>query len=138
MKIAIAGTGYVGLANAVLLPIVLEVYGPCIYRKLHDLAVAAGVCSPADSLAAGAIKFIEAIRQMNQRMNIPQTLEGIREEDIPHLAQYAAKEANPLYPVPRLLDAEALEVFYYKAADRRKLWTPKPLTSSLRASASTF
>ena len=127
-----------GLANAVLLPIVLEVYGPCIYRKLHDLAVAAGVCSPADSLAAGAIKFIEAIRQMNQRMNIPQTLEGIREEDIPHLAQYAAKEANPLYPVPRLLDAEALEVFYYKAADRRKLWTPKPLTSSLRASASTF
>lgn len=127
-----------GLANAVLLPIVLEAYGPCIYRKLHDLAVAAGVCSPADSLAAGAIKFIEAIRQMNQRMNIPQTLEGIREEDIPHLAQYAAKEANPLYPVPRLLDAEALEVFYYKAADRRKLWTPKPLTSSLRASASTF
>lgn len=75
---------------------------------------------------------------MNQRMNIPQTLEGIREEDIPHLAQYAAKEANPLYPVPRLLDAEALEVFYYKAADRRKLWMPKPLTSSLRASASTF
>lgn len=29
-----------GLANAVLLPIVLEAYGPCIYRKLHDLAVA--------------------------------------------------------------------------------------------------
>ena len=39
---------------------------------------------------------------MNLSMNIPETLDGIRNEDIPKLARYADKEANPLYPVPVL------------------------------------
>jgi hypothetical protein len=30
------------------------------------------------------------------------------------LAGYADKEANPLYPVPVLMDAKTLEQFYYK------------------------
>ena len=38
----------------------------------------------------------------------------IREQDIPRLAHYADKEANPLYPVPVLMDAGELEQFYYK------------------------
>ena len=37
----------------------------------------------------------------------------IKEEDIPKMAKYADKEANPLYPVPVLMDAKALEQFYY-------------------------
>ena len=37
----------------------------------------------------------------------------IREEDIPKLAHYADKEANPLYPVPVLMNARELENFYY-------------------------
>ena len=41
---------------------------------------------------------------MNISMNIPETLDGIRNEDIPKLACYADKEANPLYPVPTLWD----------------------------------
>ena len=45
-------------------------------------------------------------------MDIPSKLEGIQEEDIPALARYADKEANPLYPVPVLLDASQLEAFY--------------------------
>ena len=88
------------------------------------------------SLGQGML-VARAVENQERGLSLEENAAAIR-EDIPHLAQYAAKEANPLYPVPRLLDAEALEVFYYKAADRRKLWTPKPLTSSLRASASTF
>ena len=34
-------------------------------------------------------------------------------EDIQRLAQYADREANPLYPVPVLMDAGQLEHFYY-------------------------
>ena len=75
---------------------------------------------------------------MNQRMNIPQTLEGIREEDIPHLAQYAAKEANPSIPCPGFWTRKLWRSSTIKPQIRRKLWMPKPLTSSLRASASTF
>lgn len=101
-----------GLANAVLLPYVLERYGSCIHRKLHDLAVAAGVADAQESDADAAAKFIRAIRQLNARMGIPETLEGIRPEDIPVMAAHAEKEANPLYPVPRLMTREELTFFY--------------------------
>ena len=45
-------------------------------------------------------------------MDIPETIPEIRRADIPQLARYADKEANPLYPVPRLMDAGELERFY--------------------------
>lgn len=107
-----------GLANAVLLPYVLESYGSCIHRKLHDLAVAAGVASPQEEDAIAAAKFIRAIRQLNARMGIPETLEGIRPEDIPVMAAHAEKEANPLYPVPRLMTREELTFFYEQVAGK--------------------
>ena len=107
-----------GLANAVLLPYVLERYGSCIHRKLHDLAVAAGVASPQEEDADAAAKFIRAIRQLNARMGIPETLEGIRPEDIPVMAAHAEKEANPLYPVPRLMTREELTFFYEQVAGK--------------------
>ena len=107
-----------GLANAVLLPYVLESYGSCIHRKLHDLAVAAGVASPQEADTGATVKFIRAIRQLNARMGIPETLEGIRPEDIPVMAAHAEKEANPLYPVPRLMTREELTFFYEQVAGK--------------------
>lgn len=107
-----------GLANAVLLPYVLERYGSCIHRKLHDLAIAAGVADAQESDAGAAAKFIRAIRQLNARMGIPATLEGIRPEDIPVMAAHAEKEANPLYPVPRLMTREELTFFYEQVAGK--------------------
>ena len=107
-----------GLANAVLLPYVLESYGSCIHRKLHDLAVAAGIASPQEEDAGAAAKFIRAIRQLNARMGIPETLEGIRPEDIPVMAAHAEKEANPLYPVPRLMTRDELTFFYEQVAGK--------------------
>lgn len=107
-----------GLANAVLLPYVLESYGSCIHRKLHELAVAAGVARAQEDDAAAAAKFICAIRQLNARMGIPETLEGIRPEDIPVMAAHAEKEANPLYPVPRLMTREELMGFYAQVAGK--------------------
>lgn len=49
-------------------------------------------------------------------MNIPTHLEGIRPEDIPVMAEHAQREANPLYPVPRLLTRAELEPFYHQLA----------------------
>lgn len=109
-----------GLANAVLMPIVLEAYGKPAYKKLHELGVAAGVASKEDTHQEGAEKFIKAIRELNERMNIPTTLPGIKKEDIPTMAKHAAKEANPLYPVPVLMNAKELETFYEKVADWSK------------------
>lgn len=109
-----------GLANAVLLPYVLEAYGPPAHKKCKDIAVAMGLAdddTPADVAAAG---LIAEIRRMNKAMNIPQKLPGIRKADISRLAKYADREANPLYPVPRLMDAAQLERFYYDVMEETK------------------
>ena len=108
-----------GLANSVLMPIVLEEYGATAYKKLHKLGIAAGVAAEQDSHKEGAEKFIKAIRTLNSNMKIPETLSGIKKEDIPGMAKHAAKEANPMYPVPKLMNAKELEQFYYKVADWR-------------------
>ena len=101
-----------GLANAVLLPEVLESYGSCIHQKLHMLGCAAGVCTEQDSIKAGAGKFIASIRTLNKNMGIPDFLSGIQERDIETMSVHAAKEANPLYPVPKLMTRKELEAFY--------------------------
>lgn len=101
-----------GLANSVLMPVVLEKYGSAVYKKLHQMAVAGGVCLDSDTHEVAAKKFIQAIRDLNKYMGIPETFDAIREEDIPHMVSYAEKEANPLYPVPVLMDKNELEYFY--------------------------
>ena len=102
-----------GLANAVLLPYVLDAYGDTVYHKLKTLGIAAGVCDEAMPAKDAAETFIAWIREMNARMDIPTKLKGIRREDIPELAKKADKEGNPFYPVPKLFDAQELERFYY-------------------------
>ena len=62
-----------GLANAVLMPIVLEAYGPCVHQKLWALGRAAGVVSKSDPFPEGARAFIGAIRDLNDRMGLPRS-----------------------------------------------------------------
>lgn len=59
------------------MPYVLKSYGESVYKKLHELGMAAGVCTP----------------------------------------EQGDQEANPLYPVPRLMTAKEPERVYYQIAD---------------------
>lgn len=102
-----------GLANAVLLPFVLEAYGSSIHKKLYRLALEARIVKKGTPYNEAAEKFIDAIQDMKKRFNIGDTIKEIKEVDIPKLSHYADKEANPLYPVPVLMDAKELEQFYY-------------------------
>lgn len=102
-----------GLANAVLLPYVLESYGESIHKPAKDIAVAMGIADKETPTEKATKLLIEKIRKMNKNMGIPQKLSGIEKSDIPELAAYAEKEANPLYPVPKLFTAKELEKFYY-------------------------
>lgn len=102
-----------GLANAVLLPYVLDAYGSAIYKKGKQLAIAMHLADDSTDAAVATHRFIAKIRQMNENMGIPAKLKGIRREDIAQLAAYADKEANPLYPVPVLMDKAELERFYF-------------------------
>ena len=108
-----------GLANSVLMPIVLEKYGKCIHKKLKQLAIAAGIAMESDSAEEAANNFISTIRKMNKQMGIPEKLQGIKKEDIKIMAKHAAHEANPLYPVPKLMSAKQLEQFYYDVMEEK-------------------
>ncbi|HJB35476.1 MAG TPA: iron-containing alcohol dehydrogenase [Candidatus Blautia merdipullorum] len=109
-----------GLANAVILPMMLEAYGEKIHKKLARLAVAAGLADPDTPDYDAAKRFIQAIKDMKKHFGIGDRIPQIRETDIPKLAYYADKEANPLYPVPVLLNAAELEPFYYRLMDTRE------------------
>ena len=56
--------------------------------------------------------FVRAIKKMNADMGIPAKLSCIRPEDIETMSRFADREGNPLYPVPRLMDARDLQQFY--------------------------
>ena len=89
-----------GLANAVILPCVMDTYGPAVYYKLARLAEAVGINGKDDEEKAKA--FIREIRRMNTDMKIQTGFDFIKEEDIPQMIRWAMKEANPIYPVPVL------------------------------------
>ena len=100
-----------GLANAVILPYVLEYFGESAHKRLADLADAAGLDCAGKTDAEKATMFIEAVKTMNRNMNIPDKFEQIKEEDISLIADRALKEGNPLYPVPKIMDkAECMAV----------------------------
>ncbi len=103
-----------GLTNAILMPTVLEMYGKAAHSKLAKLALCAGLGDAKEPEEVLAHRFIRAIREMNQKLDIPKKVEGIREEDIPELARHADHEANPLYPVPVLWNRYELEKIYRK------------------------
>lgn len=91
-----------GLANAVILPIVLKEYGKSIYKKMKRIALYLGLCDKHTSALEATNVFINKIIDLNNLMNIPSYLDDILESDYKELASWAYKEANPLYPVPKL------------------------------------
>ena len=106
-----------GLANSVLLPYVLRAYGKHVYKPLKELAVAAGIARPETIPSVAAELFICRLEAMNRAMDIPTKLPGIRAEDIEMLSKRADREVNPLYPVPKLMDARELQQFYVMVAE---------------------
>lgn len=98
-----------GLANAIVLPYVLEYSRPACIERLACLARAShldvGMMSHEDA-AAG---FIEHIRQLNRSFDIPAGLQALRAEDIPAIAEAALAEAHLGYPVPRYMNQATCE-----------------------------
>lgn len=106
-----------GLANAVILPYVLEHYGEAVWDPLAELAVAAGIGNVSDSAEENAKNFILSIKSLNSRMGIPPKVSGIQDRDIPIMAERALKEANPLYPVPKIFSRDDMFRLYQLIKD---------------------
>ena len=97
-----------GLANAVILPYILDYFGPSAHKPLAELADLTGISAPGDSIAQKAERFIAAVRDMNRKMDIPEKIKGIQDQDIPVMAERAFSEAHPLYPVPKIMTRQEM------------------------------
>lgn len=100
-----------GLANAIILPYVLEYYGSSIEKKLSILYDLVEKTKINHNLKAKT--FIEKIKVLNQELNIPCHLKELKIEDFDSIIKRALKEANPLYPVPCILFKEDLRKILY-------------------------
>lgn len=94
-----------GLANACVLPYVLDFTLPAAEHKMAELARLLELGEAGESEQQLANRFVAAVRDLNQRIGIPETLDQIRAEDIPAIAADAVKEANG-YPVSALMNIE--------------------------------
>ncbi len=103
-----------GYVIAITLPYVLKEYGESVVKPLAELSDAAGLTVKSKSDEEKAKSFIKSIEKFNVKFNIPMKVTELEESDIPHLAKLAAKEANPLYPVPVIFNQKELEMIMKK------------------------
>lgn len=102
-----------GLANAIILPYVLELYGKSIHHKLAIMADWLALTTQDAPMIVKAKAFKEWVRQLLAGMQISNTLIGIIQEvDIPRMVKRAEQEISPFYPVPIYLDTQVLTQLY--------------------------
>ncbi|MCP5162191.1 MAG: iron-containing alcohol dehydrogenase [Hahellaceae bacterium] len=93
-----------GLANAIVMPYVLDFSKSACIRRLAELADVAELRAPGDTDAVAADKFIARIREMNKEFGIPEHLDALQATDISAIAAAALDEARFTYNVPRMMD----------------------------------
>jgi len=103
-----------GLANAIVMPYVLNYSKRSCVRRLATLGEVAGLKEKGDRPQALATKFIDHIRSMNEQFGIPDKLEALKKSDIPAIARAALKEAHFTYAVPRYMDQPTCEALIAK------------------------
>jgi alcohol dehydrogenase class IV len=110
-----------GLANAVMLPFVLEYNYPGDIDKFCQLALAMGeedTGMPAREIAASAVS---AVFDLSGDIGIPATLEELKipRDAIPKMAQAAIKVARPIANNPRPVSVSVIEQIYARAFEGR-------------------
>lgn len=84
-----------GVANAIILPTVMEYNAPCTGEKYRDIAKAMGV-QGTESMSQEEYRraAVDAVKKLSQDVGIPADLKAIvKAEDIPFLAQSAYDDA---------------------------------------------
>ena len=92
-----------GVANAILLPTVMEYNAPCTGTKYKDIAVAMGVDGVENMSQEEYRKAVDAVKKLSADVGIPADLKAIvKAEDVDFLAQSAMDDAcrpgNPKDP----------------------------------------
>lgn len=105
-----------GVANALLLPTVMEFNAPAALDKYVDIAKAMNVYMPGMSKEEAACAAVDAVKSLAIRVGIPQHLSelGIKEEDLERLSEAASTDVcTP--GNPREVTKEIILELYKKA-----------------------
>ena len=100
-----------GLANAIVMPQILDFSKSHCAHRLADLARVSGIGNAGAGDAELAEAFIAQIRKMNADMQIPQVVKELQRADFDKIIDRAFAEAHGTYGVPRYMtraDATAL------------------------------
>lgn len=124
-----------GLANSVLLPHVLRAFGSAIEPQLAKLARLNHLAEAETPEDVAATAFLRTLKKLYRDLEIPATLEELCEADLPELVSHAVHEAYPLYPVPVLLSATALESILRRALPPQ---SPPTIDEALEAARTAF
>ena len=104
-----------GLVMAILLPHVMRAYGSSVYDKLADLCdICAMEVDTPDGMISAEVRaetFLQWMEELKEKLGIPKYPDMIREEDVNQIVKWAQKEANPVYPVPEIWDAQEMKEF---------------------------
>ena len=104
-----------GLANAIILPYVLESFGKKAHSRLAELCDAISLSEKTSSKEEKAKAFIAWIRLQNYKMCIPEKFDiKYDEKNVEEMVHFAIKEGNPLYPVPREFNKKDFVEIYRK------------------------
>lgn len=103
-----------GLANAVILPHILDFSFENALCRYAELAIAAGLATSEDTQVEAAHKFVAGVKALNKTLNIQTDFPDLKETDIPELAKRAVREAYCDYPVPKLMNRAQCEALLKK------------------------
>jgi alcohol dehydrogenase len=96
-----------GLANALVLPHILDYCREDALSRLAELAVMVGLGTESEGQDQLSFKFIQAVRDLRTEVGIPDHSNKILPEDYEDICNAAIIEGDG-YPVPRLLEREAI------------------------------
>ena len=102
-----------GVANALLLPTIMEFNMPKCIEKFGVIAQTMGVDTTGMSAQEAAQAAVDAVKALSIRVGIPQTLTalGIKEEDIPALAAQAIADVCTPGNPRDVTEAEIIELY---------------------------
>ena len=95
-----------GLANAIVMPRVLDFSKARSVPRLAQLARAAGLQGQRDDDAWLADAFVAWVRQLNAELKIPAIVEKLAPQDFGQIVRQAFAEAHGTYGVPRYMDTD--------------------------------
>ena len=102
-----------GIANAILLPYVLEFNGEVCENLFRNMGTAFGFDMTHLSGKEAVERVVEAIKELSRKIGIPQTLEeiGVRESDLEKLAHQAIEDVCTPGNVRKVNEEDILNLY---------------------------